>query len=57
MVTGEQVRGVTLLVDEWMGRRVNKLYARGDRVTDEQVRGVTGKLTSGRVDERTSWLY
>ena len=46
MVTGEQVRGVTLLVDELMGRRVNKLYARGDRVTDEQVRGVTGKLTS-----------
>ena len=41
MVTGEQVRGVTLLVDELTGRRVNKLVARGDRVTDEQVRGVT----------------
>ena len=31
-----------------MGRRVNKLYARGDMVTDEQVRGVTGKLTGRR---------
>ena len=29
------------------GRRVNKLYARRDRVTDEQVRGVT---------ERGEWV-
>ena len=36
-----------MLVDEWTGRRVNKLYARGDRVTDEQVRGVT---------ERGEWV-
>ena len=28
-------------VDELTGRRGNKLYARRDRVTDEQVRGVT----------------
>ena len=38
-------------VDELTGRRENKLYARGDRVTDEQVRGVTLQvdgLTSGQ---------
>ena len=28
------------------GGQGNTLVARGDRVTDEQVRGVTGKLTS-----------
>ena len=40
-VTGEQVRGVTLLVDGLTSGQGNKLYARRDRVTDEQVRGVT----------------
>ena len=34
-------------VDGLTGRRVNKLYARRDRVTDEQVRGVT---------ERGEWV-
>ena len=34
-------------VDELTGRRGNKLYARRDRVTDEQVRGVT---------ERGEWV-
>ena len=32
---------VTWQVDRWTSRRVNKLLVIGDRVTDEQVLGVT----------------
>ena len=38
MVTGEQVRRVTLYVDELTSRHGNKLYARRDMVTGEQIR-------------------
>ena len=42
-------------VDELMGRRVNKLYARGDRVTDEQVRGVTERGEWAGDGRRVGW--
>ena len=38
-----------------MGRRVNKLYARGDRVTDEQVRGVTERGEWAGDGKRVGW--
>ena len=42
-------------VDELTGGRVNKLVARGDRVTDEQVRGVTERGEWAGDGKRVEW--
>jgi len=38
---GYEKEKVTWQVDRWTSRQVNKLLVIGDRVTDEQVLGVT----------------